>query len=226
MKAIHGVLFDLDDTLYPEMDFVRSGFRAVARYLSSRLAVPGDEVFRRMMEHLARDGRGRVFDSTLASFGAAPELVRVCVHVYRSHRPDIALFEDVLPTVRRLRESRARLGIVTDGMGAVQRAKIDALGLEPLVDAVVLSDVLGPLSSKPAGDAYRVALDLLGTPPEEAVYVGDNPAKDFLWPNAAGMLTIRIRRAGQPQRGTGETPEHRARHEIGGLLEVLPLLAR
>ncbi len=224
MSEIHSVLFDLDDTLYPEMDFVRSGFRAVARCLSSRVSVPGEEVFRRMMEALERDGRGRVFDSTLSSFGADPGLVHVCVHVYRSHRPDVALFEDALPTLRRLREARVRLGIVTDGMGAVQRAKVEALGLESLVDVVVVSDVLGPLSGKPAGDAYRVALDLLGARTEESAYVGDNPAKDFLWPNAAGMLTIRVRRGSEPDPGAGDTPEHRARHEVGGLLEILPLL--
>src|SRR3990172_8784663 len=132
MSDIHSVLFDLDDTLYPEMDFVRSGFRAVARCLSSRLSIPGEEVFRRLMEGMERDGRGRVFDSTLSSFGADAGLVRVCGHGYCSHKPDIALFEDALPTLRRLRETRARLGIVTDGMGAVQRAKVDALGLEGL----------------------------------------------------------------------------------------------
>ena len=226
MSEIHSVLFDLDDTLYPEMDFVRSGFRTVARFLSSRLSVPGEEVFRRLMAFLEREGRGGVFDSTLSSFGADLELVRVCVHVYRSHRPDVALFEDALPTLRRLREARVRLGIVTDGMGAVQRAKVDALGLEPLVDAVVLSDVLGQGSGKPAGDAYRVALDLLGARPEETAYVGDNAAKDFLWPNAAGMRTIRLRRGPEPDHPAGQTPEHRARHEVGGLLEILPVLGR
>ena len=226
MSDARAVLFDLDDTLYPEMDFVRSGFRTVARCLSSRLHVPGEEVFARMMEALERDGRGRVFDTVLRSLDADPaHLVPVCVHLYRSHRPDISMYEDATPVLKRLRDARARLGIVTDGMGVVQRSKIETLGLEPLVDVVVLSDVLGPRSSKPSGDAYRVALELLGVRPEDAAYVGDNPAKDFLWPNAAGMRTIRVRRG--EDRGREDLPGHaHAGHEVGSLLEIPPLLGK
>ncbi len=228
MSGVRAVLFDLDDTLFPEMDFVRSGFRAVSRHLSSRLGVSEGVMFESMLGVLAREGRGHVFDSVLRSLGAEPtELVDVCVYLYRWHRPDIVPYADAIPVLRRLRDAGVRLGIVTDGMGAVQRGKIEALGLDPLVDAVVCSDLLGPEKWKPSGEAYRVALSLLGARPEESAYVGDNPVKDFVWPNAAGMLTIRIRRGtGSSADLEGVPDSGRARLEVESLAAIPPYLER
>ena len=35
-RGVKAVVFDLDDTLYPEISFVKSGFRVVAGYLGPR----------------------------------------------------------------------------------------------------------------------------------------------------------------------------------------------
>lgn len=143
MKA---VLFDLDDTLYPERTFVDSGFRAVARVLADRSARSEPELFARMQQILETQGRGYVFDTILAETELAARTeddVRLLLYVYRSHRPRIALSTDALPVLRTLRAAGYRLGVVTDGAGTVQRNKIAALGLDPHVDAIVCTDEIG-----------------------------------------------------------------------------------
>ncbi len=221
MSRLAAVLFDLDDTLYPEADFVASGFRAVAGHLAERAGVDAEAAVARLFELLHRDGRGRLFDTLLAELGL-DEPVETLIHLYRSHPPSLTLPGGSRRVLDELRRRGLRLGVVTDGMGAVQRRKLAALGVEPLVDAVVVSDELD--SEKPAAVPYRVALDLLGVSPPAAAYVGDNPAKDFLWPNGAGMVTVQVTAAGRDD-GAVE-PGARARHKITHLEQLPGVLRR
>jgi putative hydrolase of the HAD superfamily len=224
-RRLRAVLFDLDDTLYPEMDFVRGGFRAVAAWLAPRIGAGEAGLYDEMLGVLEREGRGKVFDAVLRSRDAfREEFVRACLWVYRSHRPALSLHDDAASVLSHLRREGMRLGIVTDGMGAVQRAKVESLGIESMVDAVVCSDLLGPDAAKPAGHAYRVVLETLAVGAAESAYVGDNPRKDFLWPNANGMTSIRIRRPGGPADPEDLPDGARARYEIATLTGLPPLL--
>ena len=223
MKA---VLFDLDDTLYPEMEFVKSGFRAVSQYLASRHHLHEDVLFTQMLDILQRDGRGRVFDSLLHSLGLySEEKVKLLVYLYRTHRPTIHLYEDALPTLALLKDRGMRVGILTDGMASVQRRKIAALGLEKVFDVIVCTDELGSDCQKPSTIPYRVALDLLQVAPLDAAYVGNNPAKDFSGAASIGMLTIEVKRQKEPNYTSCETGEHAgAESVVENLNEILAIV--
>ena len=186
MKA---VLFDLDDTLYPEMEFVKSGFRVVARYLSERYNLDEKVLFAQLLHILQTDGRGKVFDTLLVEQGLyTDDLVKLLVYLYHSHQPSIRVYEEVLPTLERLRHYGVHLGLVTDGMASVQRNKIRALGLEDSLDVIICTDEIGKDCWKPSTVPFKIALDLLRCSPSEAVYVGDDPSKDFLAPNSLAIF--------------------------------------
>jgi len=192
---LKAVLFDMDDTLYPESDFVKSGFRAVSCYLRSKYGLAEDWLLDEMLRILQRDGRGKVFDTLLENLGLySDDHIKLLVYIYRSHRPTIYPFRDVLPIVDNLKKDGLRLGIVTDGMGSVQRNKIAALGMESLFDVIVCTDELGREYWKPSVVAFKIALELLQVSATQAAYVGDNVHKDFVGPNSIGMLTIQVRK--------------------------------
>jgi putative hydrolase of the HAD superfamily len=195
MKA---VLFDLDDTLYPEMDFVRSAFGAVAADLSSDVGIDAGFTRMRLLQILRRDGRGKVFDEFLHEQRLyTSERVARMLTVYRTHAPSLRLHADVAPTLSWLRSTGVGLGIVTDGLASVQRAKIEALGLESKVDVIVCTDELGPRCSKPSRAGFERALeDLGGIPPGRAAYIGNDTTKDFVAPRLLGMTAIQIVRPG------------------------------
>lgn len=221
MKA---VIFDLDDTLYRELDFVESGFGAVARALARRSGLAEEALAARMQRLLETEGRGAIFDRILdevAPTGRTADDVRWLLYVYRSHRPRIALFPEAGPMLDRLRQAGIRLGIVTDGAGTVQRNKIAALGLEPCVDAIVCTDEIGRDWWKPSVTPFNVALTLLDTDPADAAYVGNDPGKDFAGPNLLGMLTIQI---GNWGRGSEIPATHSASHFIESLEQVPALV--
>ena len=194
---VEAVLFDLDDTLYRELDFVAGGFRAAAALVTGRSGRSIDDLVTRMFEIHGEDGRGRIFDRLLEELGCWDDaLVRAMLLTYRAHPSRIRPFDDVPPVLERLRARGVRLGIVTDGLASVQRRKLDALGLAPQFDAIVPTDELGPGAVKPAPTGFRVALLLLGIPTERAghvAYVANDTRKDFAGARAAGLVTIRVR---------------------------------
>ncbi|MEO5356437.1 MAG: HAD hydrolase-like protein [Nitrospirae bacterium YQR-1] len=191
MKA---ALFDLDDTLYPEMEFVKSGFKVVSEYMANVFSLDSGILFNRMMEILNSTGRGKVFDNILGETGQfSNENVLTLLYLYRDHSPDITLYDDVVPVITKLKDSGIKTAVITDGMASVQQNKIKALGLESLVDVVIYTDILGREYWKPSHVPFQTAFNLLGQKaPYAAVYVGDNPAKDFTGAEALGIEGVHI----------------------------------
>ena len=187
------ILLDLDDTLYDEASYMRSGFAAVAAAIAGMSGYASSSVLAVLLDVERRDGRGHVFDSALAAFGmtAEPEFVQHLVTLYRSHRPRIALHPGARDLLARLR-GRGRTAIVTDGLPMMQRRKIEALDLEGTVDAVVYSWELK--APKPAPESFLGALARIGASPAESVVVGDNPYHDMVAAHAIGAKSIRVRR--------------------------------
>jgi len=183
------IIFDLDDTLYPERDYVLSGFRAVASWAETRLAIPAAEGYEALARLFADGVRGNTFNAWLAIYdqpaGRVPELVAV----YREHAPALRPFPGI-PELLDALKPHCALGLLGDGYLDVQRKKLAALGLAHRFDAVVFTDEWGRDAWKPDTRAFLTIIERLGVPAAETVYVGDNHLKDFLGARRAGMGTI------------------------------------
>jgi putative hydrolase of the HAD superfamily len=190
------IVFDLDDTLYPEADYVRSGFQAVDDALRPR----GIQGFEPLANGLFQEGlRGKIFDAALAKLGAAgsPELVAELVQIYRAHLPRLQLFPDARRALDLLRQS-SKVALLTDGYAAVQRNKVRGLGLESAFAACIYTDDLGRECWKPSEVPFLEIATMLEMTDamDRLVYVADNPMKDFIAPNRLGWSTVRIKRPG------------------------------
>jgi putative hydrolase of the HAD superfamily len=185
------VAFDLDDTLYPEETFVRSGFRAVARALHDRWDVSEAEAFDSMWSSLEGRGRGTQFDDVVESLGLrGRQSVRELVNVYRHHAPSISLPEESRVTLERLRPRP--LYVVTDGHKVVQQSKIDALGLAPFLRHAYVTHRYGIHNRKPSVHVFELMMRRERCEPSDIVYVGDDPSKDFRNLRPLGVHTIRV----------------------------------
>lgn len=196
MTQWQAIVFDLDDTLYPEAQYVTSGLRAVAAWAQRAFDLPAGRTFAELSWLQKREGSGSTFDEWLRRYRLEePEHVAAMVQVYREHTPDIALYPEADDLLDQL-AGRCRLGLVTDGWLDVQRRKVAALGLEKRLDAIVYSDLWGRDYWKPHRRPFEAVLQRLGVPACQAVYVADNPAKDFRGARTAGMESIRVRMPG------------------------------
>jgi putative hydrolase of the HAD superfamily len=190
---VHTVVFDLDDTLYPESQFVLSGFCAVGEWLQEKHSVPG---FAASAGKLFAAGRRRnIFDEVLPLVGVEPksELVAKLVAVYRAHEPKLKLFPDAVEILG-WAAPRFRLALITDGYAGVQARKIRALGLESVIPCRIITDELGRAQWKPSPEPYRRVMAQYPGPAGGYVYVADNPHKDFIGAKQLGWRTIQMRR--------------------------------
>jgi len=193
------IVFDLDDTLYLERDYVASGFLSVANWLTREFAWSNERraaFGAACWERFAAGQRQQAFDHTLREFGlpAEPSLIEQCVQCYRQHRPHIGLVDDAAAVLQELQHRDSAVWIITDGHLGGQRAKVRALGLQPLVKRIVYTDDWGRSFWKPHPRAFQYVQAHERACSRQCVYVGDNPAKDFNAPRELGWLTIRVRR--------------------------------
>ena len=199
MPSALAIVFDLDDTLYAEREFAFSGFQAVAGAFADRLGAPVDELAARMRRLFETPQRRRVFHAVLAEDGIAEAdadaLVAEMIAAYRSHRPAIRLHADAAAALDRL-QGRCRLGVISDGPLQMQNNKVQALGLAGRMDEIILTDQWGPEFWKPHPRAFEELARRWAVPARACVYVADNPAKDFVAPNALGWRTVLVKRPG------------------------------
>ena len=185
-------VFDLDDTLFKERDFVTSSFKVIAREADRRGIISYEKALAILCA--GRDG-GMAFSSLAEEVAArAPGCGLTeewMVNTYRTHTPDIKLDDATESVLAALRERGETLGLITDGRSNTQRAKIKALGLERFIEPrnILVSGETG------FDKTHREPFDMImmRNPAERRyVYVGDNSAKDFIWPNKLGWLTVQL----------------------------------
>lgn len=180
--SIKGVIFDLDDTLYSEKEYMKSGYNAVAEYL-------GDTVYSDRLWSFFESGKPAI-DELLGELGRESEKDAV-LEIYRSHKPNLHLYDGVKEMLIKLRSHGIKIGIITDGRPEGQHNKISSLGLEELVDDIIITDELGGVQfRKPCDIAFRIMQNRWRLSASQIVYVGDNPAKDFQAPRQLGMKSV------------------------------------
>lgn len=191
MECLDGlkvVLFDLDDTLYSEKEYVRGGFRAVAKILPQ---VENVEV----KLWRAFENKKSAIDEVLNAEGIYSDgLKQKCLNIYRYHQPEIHLYDGAEKLLRELQNRNYLLGIITDGRPDGQRAKIKALRLDLYVSHIIVTDEFGGIEfRKPNERAFVYMKEMFRVEFVEMCYVGDNIKKDFLAPEKLGMKAIFFR---------------------------------
>lgn len=214
------VVFDLDDTLYPELTFVNSGFHAVSDYLATQYHLSSHELFVEMIDILEREGRGKIFDQLLLQYGIYSQTnTKKCINIYRHHHPQIELYPDAIPCLEMLDSPQY---IVTDGHKIVQKNKIDALQISPYFKKIYLTHRFGIKYEKPSTYCFQKICSEERCSWDEVVYVGDNPLKDFIGLNRLNANTVRIHRGSYKDMVVDE--QHDAQHHISTLSELPKIL--
>ncbi len=191
-NKLQAIIFDLDDTLYSERDFVLSGFGAVSSWAVANLGISEDIGSTTLADLYHQGVRNNTFNKWLELHAIDRiEVIPQMLEIYRQHVPQISPFPAAIDLLEHLKQSY-KIGLVSDGYLEVQQRKWLALGLNDLFDAVVFSDELGRDNWKPSMAPFKLVLERLNVSPEFSVYIGDNPRKDFLGARQLGMHTIQV----------------------------------
>ncbi len=194
MKA---VLFDLDNTLLDFMKMKRiasaqaafamvsAGLKMEEKEVADSLlatyfevGIESENAFQKYLErnkgHYAPGDRDRILASAINAYLKAKEVF-------------LDPYPNVVPTLIKLIKKGLKLGILTDAPRLKAFQRLNAIGLEHFFDVVVCKDDTGV--AKPDRLAFDTAVKRLGVPASEILFVGDNPERDILGAQKAGMKT-------------------------------------
>jgi putative hydrolase of the HAD superfamily len=189
---IKAVLFDLDETL---LDRTRSLERFLPQHVQ-RIGLEPDQIEGYVTRFHELDAKGYgpkdvMFATLVSEFDlrqTEPELHRNFTH---EAAKGSVLYPDAIPTLLELCKRGFALGIITNGTVAMQQGKLQACQLEPLVDFSLISEREG--IKKPDPRIFNTALERLGLPAAQVLFVGDHPQNDVGGAANVGMLTAWLR---------------------------------
>ncbi|WP_405062312.1 HAD family hydrolase [Kribbella sp. NBC_01505] len=204
MKA---VIFDLDNTLFDHTGSAEAAVRAwipqlggtATDELVAQWFAIEDRVYPRWLSgELTHQGQRRARLHEFLPLLGHPvpatepdqdEFFTGYLDLYRSHW---SAYPDARPALEVARSNGWRIGILTNGSTLQQNAKLEAIGLAPLVDVVCTTESLGV--SKPDPQSYLQTCAALDVPPAETLMIGDNLALDVHGAQAAGLTAHHLNR--------------------------------
>jgi putative hydrolase of the HAD superfamily len=184
MKYKKVIVFDLDDTLIYEINFLKSAYKEISEFLDPN----NSNSLYLIMVHWYKDGKN-VFEELLLIYPLTPKSELLAI--YRNHIPSIELNEGVIDVFNYCKEKAFLLGLISDGRAKTQRNKLKATGIIDFFDKIIISEEFG--SEKPTLTNYEIFYEFEA---EEYFYIADNPKKDFISPNKLGWKTVCLKDKG------------------------------
>jgi len=215
------VLFDLDHTLCERTQDIDAAFAAAFGRLGVEQFGEPSELWATLEGPPDPDDRagylGAGFARLAAQYDRSVDPVALGKALLAEiDNAQVSFVDGAQEVLRRLGESHAT-GVVTNGPSNRQAAKVDALGLDEMVDVVVYGGDLP--RRKPHSGPFDEALSALGVTAERALYVGDSLAHDVAGAHNAGLdvAWLCTDREGDPA-------PYRPRYVVDDLTELLDLV--
>ena len=203
------IVFDLDDTLYDEKEFVKSGFLEVSEYLGDR------RYFEFMWSEFVTNGSGKIFDKLIDKFSIKEDITKL-IEIYRFHTPRITLPSSSKKVLKYALNYKS--AIITDGHYITQKNKYQALGLDKYIDLPIFTDFYH--TKKPELKPFKMVMEKFAD--SEYIYISDNPKKDFIAPKELGWKTLRYKNPN----GIYRDIENNADIEVYSREEILKVLQK
>ncbi len=214
MKYSVVVVFDLDDTLIYEINFLKSAYKEISQFID-----PDNSNFLYDSMILWYEQGKNVFEELLLIY---PQIFKEeLLVIYRNHYPSIELNEGALEVLNYCKQNLFFLGLISDGRSITQRNKLDATGIIDFFDKIIISEEFG--SEKPTLDNYEIFLKIEA---EEYYYIADNPKKDFISPNKLGWRTVCLKNKGFNihEQNFDLAPEYLPQKQINSLKELIGMI--
>ena len=185
------VAFDLDDTLYKEIDFLKSGYKKVAEFVARQYGCDARAIYDQLLKWYYNGENA--FACLNEEYGLGNP-VNEYLDIYRYHHPTITLSDETKDILSKLIEENVVLGIITDGREITQKQKVEALELGKWIPLEMVMINEEKKYFKPNHWSYdKMMLKCYSQYPNNNLafyYIGDNTEKDFIAPNELGWISI------------------------------------
>lgn len=178
------IAFDLDDTLYKEIDYVKSAFNYISMYLQKKFRINTYHLHTKALEHESFNFYDIILDNS--NLNQETFTLSEYLNLYRFHFPEIKVEKETIRLLKKLKQKSYGTAIITNGRSITQRNKIKALKIEQFFDCIIISEETG--KEKPNPDNYR-HIEKQFESSHEFYFIGDNPKIDFDYPNRKSNWT-------------------------------------
>ncbi len=206
------IVFDLDDTLVYEIEYLKSAFNEIAL----KVDASNKDLYNQMFDWYTN--KENVFQKVNQLYPTFE--IEDMKKTYRNHYPNFNPHSQNRTLLLELKKQGHFIGLITDGYSTTQRNKIKALNIETLFDLIIISEEFG--SEKPNSKNYEIFNQFCTN---DYFYVGDNVSKDFVTPNKLGWNTICLLNKGENIHSQDFNKEYiyLPKHKIKDLSEILKL---
>ena len=210
-RPVSVVAFDLDDTLWDEHHATDRAARALYDdwHLDTRVSFEAfrldwkrlsteqfDAFTRGEISHLEqRRQRVRGMRELLGLPHDEAQLKRSLSLYQETYETFWTPFPESLPVLTEFRSRGLGIGLITNGDGTQQRAKLARMGLTDSFDWILISGDVGV--AKPDPRIFRELMTRSGASAERILFVGDRLDKDVLPARQLGMSALQIDHGGQ-----------------------------
>ena len=162
------------------------------------------------------------------SFNQQYKYIAAAVMAYHQEKIDsIELYDDVKPTLKKIRDMGIKSAIISDGIPIKQYEKILRLQIDELVDLIVITDEVG--IRKPNPKLFEYFLEKFGVKGNETIYIGDNLENDIIPAKMNNINTIYIHRGGKYDISLSDLNlrnSSKPDYEISQLYELFDILSK
>lgn len=171
-KNYNAFIFDLDDTLYPEIDYLKAAFQAISKEFEEKHALKAIEIEQFLTTTFTENGRSQLFNQCFNQFftdekaqnteGVLSEEICVnnCLNILRTVKisQKIALFPYVYRLIPQLVAEEKQIFVLTNGNPKQQRNKIAHLDWQNL-DAQITFVFANEFAPKPSPSVFSDFLE-------------------------------------------------------------------
>jgi len=187
------IVFDLDDTLYNEIDFVNNGFNVVANYLKKKFGVDKQKSLIFLKKKFLINRKKKIINLLLSNLNlkVTKKELTFIINLYRYNNKKIRINKTQLNCLKKLSLNK-NIYLVTDGNPKVQQSKIKKLKIKRYFKNVYYTSLFGNTAHKPSLKVFSYIIKKEKKKFQDLIYIADNPFKDFKNLNKVNATTIRI----------------------------------
>ena len=217
---LRSIIFDLDDTLYKELDYVYSGFNHISNKINKKTKISKKELFEELISSF--HAGENAFKNIKIKFSLRFSIKKM-LDEYRNHNPNITLDSQTKNILDQLMQEKVLGGLLTDGRIIQQKNKIKSLGLNHYFENILISEEFG--SEKPEINNYRFFMSQENLN-NKYYYIGDNTNKDFISPNILGWTTICLLDNGRNihKQNFNQNSQYLPKHQIKNISDILEII--
>lgn len=186
-KELKALFYDLDNTLYPQIDDVRQRIKICVEnffYLHD----PWEVENLWLNEWLNNGPKKKVIDIVCDRYKPSHDIQEI-ISYYRSIRTSLNLDKDVEAFLKALKKKGIIQLVITNGNEATQLHKIKQLGIDNIVDEVIVTKGRW---QKPSPYYFHFLLNKYNLRPNDCLSIGDWYATDGVASERAGIQFIYV----------------------------------